>query len=54
MSDSNHKYVGTLLMVFTILILLAGIFFTVAQTKVNSLQEYKNGNTISYTTNNII
>ena len=45
MAEQQHKYTGILLIVFALLILLGAIFFTVAQTKVTSTDEYKAGNT---------
>jgi hypothetical protein len=45
MADNHHKYTGILLLIFALLILLGAIFFTISQTKVTSIAEYKAGNT---------
>ena len=45
MAEQQHKYTGILLLVFALLVLLGAIFFTVAQSKVTSTDEYKAGNT---------
>ena len=42
--EQHHNYTGGLLLLYTLLILLGAIFFTVAQVRVTQIQEYKNGN----------
>ena len=43
MAEQHHKYTGILLIVFSLLILLGAIFFTVSQLRVMDTDEYKNG-----------
>lgn len=44
MGETHHRYTGILLLVFSVLVLLGAIFFTVAQSKVKTIDEYKVGN----------
>jgi len=44
MAENHHKYTGILLLVFALLVLAGAIFFTIAQSKVMTIDEYKSGN----------
>ena len=44
MADNHHKYTGILLLVFALLVLAGAIFFTISQSKVMTIDEYKTGN----------
>jgi len=44
MAETNHRNTGILLLIFALLVLLGAIFFTVSQSKVMTIDEYKTGN----------
>jgi len=53
--DNHHKYTGGLLILFTVLVLLAAVFFTIAQVRVTNINEYKSGNSkLKNAKNNLI
>jgi hypothetical protein len=54
-AEHHHKYTGGLLLLFTLLVLVGAILFTVAQVRVTNIEEYKNGNTkLNSAKNNLI
>jgi hypothetical protein len=50
--ERHHQYTGLLLLLFMVAILLSAIFFTVAQTKLREIAEYKAGNSKLKSANN--
>jgi len=44
MADQHHNYTALLILIYALLVLMGAIFFTIAQTKVTALEEYKSGN----------
>jgi hypothetical protein len=43
-AEQHHKYTGGLLLLFTLLVLVGAVLFTIAQVRVTNIEEYKNGN----------
>ena len=55
MAENHHKYTGMLLILFALLILLGAIMFTIAQSKIMTISEYKTGNSkLNSAKNNIM